>query len=163
MNGTQHGRLAVAGGLTVKNEHTFLVCHAEHRVAKGFLQILGLVCVTASDLGNELFPPLTPSVLQGVFEIGLHGEKVVPVMLPKFHLFEIIGAVQTVNEIGVGVELLSGNRHDTRSVLHQPVTEAPVAHLYDELHVLGAAFFIGDLTAIESHQAVELFDLLRYQ
>lgn len=34
VNGTQHGRLSVAGGLAVKNEHTFLVCHAEHRVAK---------------------------------------------------------------------------------------------------------------------------------
>ena len=163
VNGTQHGRLSVAGGLAVKNEHTFLVCHAEHRVAEGFLQILGLVCVTTSDLRNELLPPFTPRVLQGVLEIGLHGEKVVPVMLPKFHLFEIIGAVETVNEIGVGVEFLSGNRHDTRSVLHKPVTETAISHLHDELHVLPAAVFVSDFSAIQGHQAAELLDLLSHQ
>lgn len=86
-----------------------------------------------------------------------------PVMLPKFHLFEIIGAVETVNEIGVGVEFLSGNRHDTRSVLHEPVTETAISHLHDELHVLPAAVFVSDFSAIQGHQAAELLDLLSHQ
>ena len=84
-------------------------------------------------------------------------------MFPELHFFEVESAVLAVDKVGVCVKLCRSDRKHTGSVLHQPVTEAPVAHLYDELHVLGAAFFIGDLTAIESHQAAELFDLFRYQ
>ena len=84
-------------------------------------------------------------------------------MLPELHLFEVEGAVLAVDKVGICVKLRRSDRKHTSSVLHQPVTEAPVAHLYDEFHVLGAAFFIGDLAAVESHQAAELFDLLRYQ
>ena len=163
VNCREHGGLAVASGLAVKNKHTFLVRHTQHGVPQRLLQIVSLVFVITSDLCNKLLPAAAPCVLQGVVEVGLHGQKVVPVMLPELHLFEVESAVLAVDKVGICVKLRRSDGKHTGSVLHQPVTEAPVAHLYDELHVLGAAFFIGDLTAIESHQAAELFDLFRYQ
>ena len=147
----------------MENEHTFLVRHTQHGVPQRLLQIVSLVFVITSDLCNELLPAATPCVLQGVVKVGLHGQKVVPVMLPELHLFEVESSVLAVDKVGVCVKLRRSDRKHTGSVLHQPVTEAPVAHLHNELHVLGAAFFIGDLAAVESHQAAELFDLLRYQ
>ena len=163
MNCREHGGLAVAGGFAVENEHTFLVRHTQHGVPQRLLQIVSLVFVITSNLCNELLPAATPCVLQGIVEVGLHSQEVFPVMFPELHFFEVESAVLAVDKVGVCVKLCRSDRKHTGSVLHQPVTEAPVAHLYDELHVLGAAFFVGNLTAVESHQAAELLDLLRYQ
>ena len=163
VNCREHSRLTVASGLAVKNEHTFLVRHTQHGVPQRLLQIVSLVFIITSNLCNELLPAATPCVLQGIVEVGLHGQEVVPVMLPELHLFEVESAVLAVDKVGVCVKLRRSDRKYTGSVFHQPVTEAPVAHLYDEFHVLGAAFFIGNLAAVESHQAAELFDFLRYQ
>ena len=147
----------------MENEHTFLVCHTQHGVPQRLLKIVSLVFVITSDLCNELLPAATPCVLQGVVEVGLHGQEVFPVVFPELHLFEIESAILAVDKVGICVKLRRSDRKHTGSVLHQPVTEAPVAHFHDELHVLGTPFFIGDFTAVESHQAAELFDLLRYQ
>ena len=163
VNCREHGGLTVASGFAVENEHTFLVRHTQHGVPQRLLQIVSLVFIITSDLRNELLPAAAPCVLQGVVEVGLHGQEVFPVMFPELHLFEVESAVLAVDKVGVCVKLRRSDRKHTGSVLHQSVTEAPVAHLYDELHVLGTAFFIGDFTAIESHQAAELFDLFRYQ
>ena len=84
-------------------------------------------------------------------------------MFPKLHLFKVESAILAVDKVGVCVKLRRSDRKHTGSVLHQPVTEAPVAHFHDELHVLGTPFFIGDLAAVESHQAAELFDLFSHQ
>ena len=59
----EHGGLAVAGGLAVENEHTFLVRHTQHRVPQRLLQIVSLVFVITSNLCNELLPAATPCVL----------------------------------------------------------------------------------------------------
>ena len=163
VNSTQHGRLAVSGSLAVKNEHTFLVCHAQHRVAQGLLQIVSLVLVITGNFLNKSLPPRALSVLQSVIEIGLHGQKVVPVMLPELHFLKIIGSVQAVNEKGVCVKLSGSDRHNTGSVFHEPVTETPVTHLRNELHVLSTAVFVINLSAIKSHQAAKFLDLLSYQ
>ena len=163
MNCREHGRLAVASGLAVENEHTFLVRHTQHGVPQRLLQIVSLVFIITSDLCNELLPAATPCVLQGIVEVGLHGQEVTPVMLPELHLFEVESAILAVDKVGICVKLRRSDRKHTGSVLHQPVTEAPVAHFHDELHVLGTPFFIGDLAAVESHQAAELFDLFSHQ
>ena len=84
-------------------------------------------------------------------------------MFPELHFFEVESAVLAVDKVGVCVKLRRSDGENAGSVLHQSVTEAAVAHLHDELHVLGTPFFIGDLAAIESHQAAELFDLFRHQ
>ena len=84
-------------------------------------------------------------------------------MLPELHLFEVESAVLAVDKVGICVKLRRSDGKHTGSVLHQPVTEAAVAHLHNELHVLGAAFFVGDLATVESHQAAKLLDLFRYQ
>ena len=127
------------------------------------MQIFSLVRVITGHFGNELLPPGAAGVLQGVVEAGLHGEEVPPVVFPELHLFQVIGAVQAVYEIGVRIKLFCRDRHDAGSVLHEPVTEAAVTHLHDELHVLSAAVFIVDLPAVEGHEAAELLDLLGHQ
>ena len=163
MNCREHGGLAVTGSLAVENEHTFLVRHTQHGVPQRLLKIISLVFVITSDLCNELLPAATPCVLQGVVEIGLHGQEVFPVMLPELHLFEVESSVLAVDKVRICVKLRRSDRKYTGSVLHQPVTEAPVAHFHDELHVLGTPFLVGNLTAVESHQAAELFNLFSHQ
>ena len=105
MDSGEHSGFAIAGGLAVENEHTLLIRHTQHGVAQGLLQILGFVLIFARHLVYKLLPPFAPSVLQGVIEAGLHGKKVPPVMLPKLHFLQVVSAIETVDKIGISVEL----------------------------------------------------------
>ena len=127
------------------------------------MQIFSLVRVITGHFGNELLPPGAAGVLQGIVEAGLHGEEVPPVVFPELHLFQVIGAVQAVYEIGVRIKLFCRDGHDAGSVLHEPVTEAAVTHFHDKLHILPAAIFVINLSAVKSHEAAKFFDFLRYQ
>ena len=84
-------------------------------------------------------------------------------MLTELHLLHVVGSIQAVNEKRICVKLFCRNRHDAGSILHKPVTETPVAHFYDKLHILPAAIFVVNLSAVESHKAAKFLDFLSYQ
>ena len=81
-------------------------------------------------------------------------------MLPKFHLFEIIGAVETVNEIGVCVKLHSGDTKLPGSVLEDSVSHAAITHLIYKAGVALAEIIVLDFTAVQDHKSYEVLELL---
>ena len=84
-------------------------------------------------------------------------------MLTELHVFQVISAIQTVNQIGVSVKLCRRNLHAVRSVLHKTVTETAVTHLPNKSHVLFTLFLIGNLSAVQSHESHKLLNLCRNQ
>ena len=162
LNGVEEGTLAVASRFAVKDKHTLLVAHAKHGVAKRTLQEVCFVLVSLSDLLDELFPPLALHVSpDGVPEIGLHGDKIVPPCFPERKIFERICPVLTVDEVGVCVKVHRRDTKLTRSVLQNPVPHASIAHLIDKGGVALAGIIVRDFPAVENHEPHKVFDFLR--
>jgi histidinol dehydrogenase len=76
-------------------------------IAQRTLEIVGLVGIALADLTDEGFPAGAADVTPDrVGKVGLHGQKVVPVVFVEGVVAEVVRAVFAVDEPRVGVELL---------------------------------------------------------
>ena len=133
LNRVKEGTLAVTGRFAVEDKHTLLITHTEHGVPKSALQEVSLILIALCDLINELFPPRTLHITAyRVPEMGLHGEKIVPPWLSERIVLQGICPVETVDEVGVGVEIRSRNAEFACCVLEDSVSHTPVTHLVHE-------------------------------
>ena len=161
-NRVEQCRFSVTGCFAMQDKHTLLVAHAEDRVAEGALQEVSFILFALRHLVNELFPSVTLDVsADGVTEIGLHGEKIIPLSFPKRKIPEGVGAVQTVYKVWVSVKLSGRDTKLACSVFEYSVSHAPVTHFVHKRGVGFSDFIIHDLPAVENHQPHKVLDFLR--
>ena len=130
-------------------------------IPKSALQEVGFILIALCDFINELFPPLTLHITAYcVPETGLHCEEIVPPWFTERVVLQRVSTVETVYEVGVGVEIRSRNAEFTCCVLEYAVAHTPVTHLVHERGVRLAGIIVRNLATIEYHQANKVLDFL---